>query len=95
MKRAISESRFLKRANCIHDETSIGRKYLILFRFRKLLTRGMCCQVGPKSALLVGVCQLFGFMRASDDWEQFYHLIQKAYPKKGSTLLLSLPEAKP
>jgi hypothetical protein len=55
----------------------------------------MCCQVGPKSALLVGVCQLFGFMRASDDWEQFYHLIQKAYPKKGSTLLLSLPEAKP
>lgn len=38
---------------------------------------------------------LIGFMRASDDWEQFYHLIQKAYPKKGSTLLLPLPEPKP
>ena len=25
-----------------------------------------------------------GFMRASDGWEQFYYLIQKAYPKKGS-----------
>ncbi len=37
---------------------------------------------------------LIGFMRASDDWEQFYHLIQKAYPKKGSTLLLPMPEPK-
>lgn len=38
---------------------------------------------------------LIGFMRASEDWEQFYHLIQKAYPKKGSTLMLPLQEAKP
>jgi hypothetical protein len=51
-ERAISESRLLKRRRSIHDETSIGRKYLILFRFRQLLTCGTCCQGGSKSALL-------------------------------------------
>jgi len=35
---------------------------------------------------------LIGFMRASDDWSQFYRLVQRAYPKKGDNLLLALPE---
>jgi hypothetical protein len=35
---------------------------------------------------------LIGFMRASDSWKEFYRLVQKAFPKKGETLLLPLPE---
>jgi hypothetical protein len=37
---------------------------------------------------------LIGFMRAADSWSQFYNLVQRAYPKKGETLLLPLAEAK-
>jgi hypothetical protein len=37
---------------------------------------------------------LIGFMRASDNWEQFYRLVQRAYPKKGDNLLLPMPEQK-
>jgi len=36
---------------------------------------------------------LIGFMRASDDWERFYHMVQRAFPKKGEVLFLPLPES--
>ena len=36
---------------------------------------------------------LIGFMRASDDWEHFYRMVQRAFPKKGDNLLLPLPES--
>ncbi len=36
---------------------------------------------------------LIGFMRACDDWEHFYRMVQRAFPKKGETLLLPMPEA--
>ena len=35
---------------------------------------------------------LIGFMRASDSWEQFYRLIQRAFPKRGENLLLPIPD---
>ena len=37
---------------------------------------------------------LIGFMRASDSWKQFYHLVQRAFPKKGENLFLPLPESR-
>lgn len=33
-----------------------------------------------------------GFMRASTTWEQFYRMMQRAFPKKNSTMLLPLPD---
>lgn len=33
---------------------------------------------------------LIGFMRACDSWEQFYNMVQRAFPKKGETLFLPL-----
>lgn len=35
---------------------------------------------------------LIGFMRVSDSWDQFYNMVQRAYPKKGENLLLPLVE---
>lgn len=37
---------------------------------------------------------LIGFMRACDSWDQFYNMVQRAYPKKGETLFLPLVESK-
>lgn len=33
-----------------------------------------------------------GFMRASTSWDQFYRMLQRAYPKKGTTLDLPLTD---
>jgi P63C domain len=33
-----------------------------------------------------------GFMRASTTWEQFYRMMQRAFPRKNTTMLLPLPE---
>jgi hypothetical protein len=34
-----------------------------------------------------------GFMRASTSWDQFYRMLQRAYPKKGTTLDLPLTDS--
>lgn len=44
-------------------------------------------------ALAQHLYALIGFMRASDDWDHFYRMLQRAYPKKGDTLFLPLPES--
>jgi hypothetical protein len=33
-----------------------------------------------------------GFMRASANWDQFYRMMQRAFPKLNSTLFLNFPE---
>jgi hypothetical protein len=33
-----------------------------------------------------------GFMRASSTWEQFYRMMQRAFPKKNTTMLLPMPD---
>ena len=33
-----------------------------------------------------------GFMRASTTWEQFHRMMQRAFPKKNTTMLLPLPD---
>lgn len=33
-----------------------------------------------------------GFMRASTTWDQFYRMMQRAFPRKNTTMLLPLPE---
>ncbi len=33
-----------------------------------------------------------GFMRASMDWPQFYHMMERAFPKMNTTLTLNFPE---
>lgn len=43
-------------------------------------------------ALAQHLYALIGFMRVSSSWEQFYRLVQKAFPRKGSTLLLPYKE---
>jgi hypothetical protein len=35
---------------------------------------------------------VIGFMRASSQWEQFYRLMQRAFPKKGNTIELALTD---
>lgn len=35
---------------------------------------------------------IIGFMRASTSWDQFYRLVQRAFPKKGSTIELPLDD---
>ena len=46
-------------------------------------------------ALAQHLYALIGLMRVSEkgDWEGFYRMVQKAYPKKGETLFLPLPES--
>jgi hypothetical protein len=56
-------------------------------RHHQLLTE----EVGHP-ALAQHLYGLLGFMRASDDWDSFYRMIQRAYPKKGENLLLPMPE---
>lgn len=34
-----------------------------------------------------------GFMRASTTWDQFYRMMQRAFPRQNSTMLLNFPEA--
>ena len=34
---------------------------------------------------------IIGFMRASDNWKDFYRMVNRAFPKKGSTLRLPFP----
>ena len=43
-------------------------------------------------ALAQHLYALIGFMRVASSWQQFYRLVDKAYPKKGSTLLLPYEE---
>ncbi len=35
---------------------------------------------------------VIGFMRASTGWDQFYRLVQRAFPKRGNTIDLSLTD---
>lgn len=35
-----------------------------------------------------------GFMRAASDWEEFYRLMQRAFPKQNTTMLLPMSDAK-
>ena len=35
---------------------------------------------------------LIGFMRVASSWEQFYRMVQRAFPKKGHTLMLNYGE---
>lgn len=37
---------------------------------------------------------VIGFMRASSKWDQFYRLLQRAFPKKDDTIELSLADSK-
>jgi hypothetical protein len=43
-------------------------------------------------ALAQHLYALIGFMRVSGDWDQFYRMVQRAYPKKNTNMLLPLPE---
>jgi hypothetical protein len=43
-------------------------------------------------ALAQHIYALLGFMRVSDDWDSFYRMIQRAFPKKNTTLLLPMPD---
>jgi len=44
-------------------------------------------------ALAQHLYALLGFMRVSGDWEQFYRMVQRAFPKKNTTMLLPMPDA--
>ena len=43
-------------------------------------------------ALAQHLYALIGFMRVSGDWEQFYRMVQRAFPKKNTTMLLPMPD---
>lgn len=43
-------------------------------------------------ALAQHIYAVIGFMRASTTWDQFYRLMDRAYPKLNSTMLLPFPE---
>lgn len=43
-------------------------------------------------ALAQHLYAVIGFMRASSNWDQFYRLMQRAYPKRDTTMLLPLPD---
>jgi hypothetical protein len=43
-------------------------------------------------ALAQHVYALIGFMRASEEWDSFYRMVQRAFPKKNTTLLLPMPD---
>jgi P63C domain len=44
-------------------------------------------------ALAQHLYALMGFMRVSNTWEDFYRMVQRAFPKKHTTLLLPMPDA--
>jgi hypothetical protein len=43
-------------------------------------------------ALAQHVYALIGFMRVSEEWDVFYRMVQRAFPKKNTTLLLPIPD---
>jgi hypothetical protein len=43
-------------------------------------------------ALAQHLYAVIGFMRASRDWEGFYRILNRAFPKRGTTLLLPIPD---
>ncbi|MDP8981059.1 MAG: P63C domain-containing protein [Acidobacteriota bacterium] len=45
-------------------------------------------------ALAQHLYAVIGLMRASSSWDQFYEMLQRAFPKKGETLFLPLAEAR-
>lgn len=44
-------------------------------------------------ALAQHLYALIGFMRASTSWDQFHRMVQRAFPKKNTTMLLPLPDS--
>jgi hypothetical protein len=46
-------------------------------------------------ALAQHLYAIIGFMRASADWDQFYHSVERAFPKMNTTLTLNFPEKEP
>lgn len=44
-------------------------------------------------ALAQHLYALIGFMRVSSTWDQFYGMVQRAFPKRGETLFLPLMES--
>jgi len=46
-------------------------------------------------ALAQHLYAIIGFMRASTNWDQFHRMVQRAFPKKNTTMLLPLPEQEP
>jgi hypothetical protein len=46
-------------------------------------------------ALAQHLYAIIGLMRISRSWKEFYDFIQRAYPKKGETLLLELTDGEP
>ena len=43
-------------------------------------------------ALAQHLYALLGFMRVCSDWETFYRMVQKAFPRKNTTMLLPMPD---
>lgn len=43
-------------------------------------------------ALAQHLYALIGFMRASTTWDQFHRMVQRAFPRKNTTMLLPLPD---
>lgn len=43
-------------------------------------------------ALAQHLYAIIGFMRACGTWEDFYRMIQRAFPKKNTTMLLPMPD---
>lgn len=43
-------------------------------------------------ALAQHLYAVISFMRASSSWEQFYRMVQRAFPKRNTTLLLPMPD---
>lgn len=46
-------------------------------------------------ALAQHLYAVIGFMRAASSWDQFYRLMQRAYPKLNTTMLLPMPDLDP
>ena len=44
-------------------------------------------------ALAQHLYALIGFMRVCGDWEQFYRMVQRAFPKKNTTMLLPMADS--
>jgi P63C domain len=44
-------------------------------------------------ALAQHLYAVIGFMRASTTWDQFYRMVQRAFPKRNTTLLLPMPDS--
>ena len=44
-------------------------------------------------ALAQHLYAIIGFMRASTNWNDFYRMVQRAFPKKNTAMLLPMPDA--